>query len=316
MDTVARPISISEDDAIAKAKLSVIIPVYNEESEILAVINRIRENLILTSMEFEIIVVNDGSTDNTLAILEAAQKVDRRIRAVTYAVNRGKGFAVKTGILESKGDLGIYLDGDLDISPDSIQNFVKALEECDLVIGSKRHPLSVYQCPTTRKILSRCFYHLVKLLVSVKVSDTQVGLKGGKSVMLKYIFSNIGTRKYAFDVEFLKLASLLKLKVNELPVTICMTDKFKVKDIFFMARDLARISWRYRIRKHHYSEILNGAGFSVQSGPCKNATILPSTSPTVDERIHSFVEANTRSLSENTYSSINDPRTKATSPTH
>ena len=293
MEAIAPPISITEDDAIAKAKLSVIIPVYNEETKILAAITRIKESLSLTGMEFEIVVVNDGSTDNTLAVLVAAQKVDRRIRHVTYAVNRGKGFAVKTGILESQGDLGIYLDGDLDISPDSIQDFVKALEECDLVIGSKRHPLSVYQCPVTRKFLSKCFYHLVKLLVSVKVSDTQVGLKGGKSDILKYIFSNISTRKYAFDVEFLKLASLLKLRVNELPVSICMTDNFKVKDIFFMARDLARISWRYRIRKHHYSEIVSGAGLSVKSGL---STLLPSSAiPILDEINQQYsVEATTK----------------------
>lgn len=283
MEAIAGHISTTEDAIIAKAKLSVIIPVYNEETKILAAITRIKESLSLTGMEFEIVVVDDGSTDNTLAVLVGAQKVDRRIRHITYAVNRGKGFAVKTGILESQGDLGIYLDGDLDISPDSIQDFVKALEECDLVIGSKRHPLSVYQCPATRKLLSKCFYHLVKLLVSVKVSDTQVGLKGGKSDILKYIFSNISTRKYAFDVEFLKLATLLKLKVNELPVSICMTDNFKVKDIFFMARDLARISWRYRIRKHPYSEIVSGAGLSVQSG---QSTLLPSPATPKIGRAH------------------------------
>src|SRR5690606_13381194 len=100
---------------------------------------------------------NDGSRDETLEVLRREQAVDPRVRVLSYNVNMGKGYAVKTGIVKTRGELVMFTDGDLDISPDMISEYIRQLEDCDLVIASKRHPLSKYNAPASRKFLSRAF---------------------------------------------------------------------------------------------------------------------------------------------------------------
>jgi glycosyltransferase involved in cell wall biosynthesis len=128
---------------------------YNQEKNVLTALERIKRVAESTGLSYEIIVVNDGSSDDTLNALQEKFVSDSNIRVFTNPKNMGKGYAVKTGITNSHGYNVIFTDGDLHISPHRIAEYVKQLHDCDLVIASKRHPQSKVNAPPSRKCLSR-----------------------------------------------------------------------------------------------------------------------------------------------------------------
>jgi hypothetical protein len=140
-----------------------------------------------------------------------------------------------------------FLDGDLDISPSEIKNYIKELEGCDLVIASKAHPLSIITAPFVRKMLSRMFNVLVRLAVGINIKDTQSGLKLGNRVALRKIFNVMLVKRYAFDVEMLAVASRFNLKIKESPIKITLDCSFNLRDIVKMFIDVLGISYRLRI---------------------------------------------------------------------
>ena len=237
----------------SKYAISIIIPVYNEESKISSVLSHIKDVMGETQLDYELIVINDGSTDKTELVIKEEEKLDKRVRVLTYKQNRGKGHAVKMGILNSTGDVVSFLDGDLNISPHEIKNYVKELEGCDLVIASKSHPLSIISAPMVRKMLSRMFSILVRLAVGITIKDTQSGLKVGNGDALRKIFNVMLVKRYAFDVEMLAIASKLNLKIKESPINITLDGSFNIREIFKMFVDVLGISYRLRIL-HFYQK--------------------------------------------------------------
>lgn len=235
-----------------------MVPVYNQEAEVSFALGHLRSCLDALPLSYELIVVDDGSDDDTLAALQKEESVDSRIRVISYKPNRGKGYAVKKGVLESKGDVVMFIDGDLDVSPKLIGEYVGQLQENDLAIASKMHPLSVVKAPTSRRFLSRAFNLVVRLAVGIKVKDTQAGMKAGRGDALRKIFGMIVVKRYAFDVEVLAVASLLGLKIKELPVEITIDRKFKARDILKMFIDVLGIGYRLHIKrwyKHNINQI-------------------------------------------------------------
>lgn len=228
---------------------SIIVPVYNCAEKIELVMDSIRNSLHAWSGTYEIIVVNDGSTDNTLLLLERKFGLDSSVRVLTYPKNMGKGHAVKTGILACAGSKCLFIDGDLDISPNGIQAYFGKLKECDIVVASKRHRLSRVQSSKGRKLLSYAFSIFVRLATGVSVKDTQSGLKAGDSRLLKEIFSSMNVSRYAFDVELLVLAKEARLKVSEMPVEMTVKAKFKAREIINMTRDVIRIAYKHRLKQ-------------------------------------------------------------------
>jgi glycosyltransferase involved in cell wall biosynthesis len=231
--------------------ISVIIPVFNQQSKVSNSLKKIKEAVELVSHNYELIVVNDGSSDNTFMALKSHESKDEHIRIISYTPNRGKGYAVRQGVLHSHGNVVMFLDGDLDISPDSIKDYVEGLSSSDLVIASKRHPGSSVTIPKSRALLSRAFNMLIRVATGISQKDTQVGLKLGNGDMMRTLFRNVSVNRYAFDVELLTLASILHLKIHEMPVIIKIERRFNVKDIVKMLIDLTRISYKYRIA-HDY----------------------------------------------------------------
>jgi len=227
--------------------ISIIIPVYNEELNILSILNHIKNILSETLLDYELIVINDGSTDKTEPVLLEEQKLDKRVKILSYPRNKGKGHAVKMGVLNSRGDVVCFLDGDLDICPSEIKNYIKELEGCDLVIASKAHPFSVITAPIVRKMLSKIFNIFVRLAVGINIKDTQSGLKIGNGNALRRIFNVMLVKRYAFDVEMLAIASRLNLKIKESPIRITLDCPFKFREIVNMFIDVLGISYRLRI---------------------------------------------------------------------
>ena len=239
-----------------KTHISVVIPVHNQEKTISVLLSRIKEILNSTLRSYEIVVVDDGSFDNTFRVLQKEEKLDSSMTVISYIPNRGKGYAVKTGVMQSSGNLVLFADGDLDISHDKIKDYITELENCDLVIASKMHPQSKVKAPLSRKFLSRVFNSLVRLSIGLKVKDTQSGLKAGKGAALRTIFRIMLVKRYAFDVELLTIASALNLKIKEMPVEINLDHNFKVQDIAKMLLDVTAITYRYKVKRWYHKQLM------------------------------------------------------------
>ena len=225
--------------------LSIIIPAYNAESTIETVVKNISKLIDDANISYEIISVNDGSLDETLAIL---QKLESKfnLSCISYSENKGKGFAIRTGILSSHGKFVLYTDGDLDVSTDLILKYLKYLESYDIAIASKKHPDSKIHNIQSRAFLSNLFNFSVRVLTNLSIKDTQVGFKIGRGDTLRKIFNKMVIDRFSFDVEFLVIATLLKLKIIELPIEMTLKRHFNLKDILRMLLDLLRISFNYR----------------------------------------------------------------------
>lgn len=235
--------------------ISLIIPVFNQQSRISYSLKKIRQAVESAYSNYELVVVNDGSTDKTLTILKRVALTDEHLRIISYAPNRGKGYAVRQGILNSHGDAVLFLDGDLDISPDSIRDYVERLSTSDLVIASKRHPKSSVTIPKSRAFLSRAFNLIVKVGIGLPQKDTQAGFKAGNGDIMRTIFRNTSVNRYAFDVELLTIAHILHLKIQEMPVTMEIDRKFDIKEIVNMFMDVTRICYRHKVRHVYQKEL-------------------------------------------------------------
>jgi dolichyl-phosphate beta-glucosyltransferase len=254
--------------------LSIILPVYNGRSRIKSTLQNLRikldqlgpaiENLARHEIgeqsqlypPYEIIVVNDGSLDDTRKVVANVMKETPDIRLVSYKVNMGKGYAIKEGVNASRGKYILFMDGDGDIGTDVLTKYLQSLANADIVIGSKNHSRSVVSAPTSRKLLSKLFQIFVRVMLGLKVGDTQVGLKAGNGDAFRKIFQHVTVNRYAFDAEMLAIASILELRIKELPVRISLKKSFKRKDIMRMALDVIGIAYRLRISRW-YQKSLN-----------------------------------------------------------
>jgi len=228
-------------------EISIIIPCYNLESIVKTTVKNILENLEKFSDSFEILIVNDGSTDNTLEVIQDIKNNHECIHVITYSQNKGKGYAVKTGILQSIGSYIVFIDGDLDITSDAIQNYIEELNNFDLVIGSKSLQSSEIEIRQSRKILSDIFSSIVKFLTGLKIQDTQVGFKVGNGEDLRKIFKIMNIDGFAFDVELLVIATKLNLRIKEMPVKLKIMKSFRFNSAVQMFYDVLKITYNYKI---------------------------------------------------------------------
>jgi dolichyl-phosphate beta-glucosyltransferase len=241
-------------DIRSKAQISVIVPIYNGADTASFTLANIKQVLNATFQSYEIIVVDDGSYDNTLEHLQREEKLDQRVKVLSYTPNMGKGYAVKKGITKSYGKIVLFIDADSEISPNLITKFIKALKDHDIVIGNRWHPSSKeFNVPfSRRRLLSKCFNLVVRIATGMNIKDTQAGLKAGNGDILRTIFKTVTVRRYAFDVELLGIANLLNLSIKEIPIPIhCKPEysRLKISNIMQMVKDVAVVSYRARMTK-------------------------------------------------------------------
>ena len=232
---------------IAKPKLSFVMPAYNEEDNIDLVIKRADAVVTRLGLDYELIVVDDGSIDNTRSRVNDYAKNNGHVKVVGYKNNVGKGFALRTGFSHAVGDMVIFMDSDANIDPKQVVRYIEALKEADLVVASKWHPRSKVETPFARRLLSHGFNVLVKLLVGLRLSDTQTGLKAIRRGAFLGVFPRLTVKRYAFDVEMLALANLLGLRVAELPIHIRIRKLFSFQEVWRMFLDLLGITYRLRV---------------------------------------------------------------------
>jgi dolichol-phosphate mannosyltransferase len=240
---------------MGQVELSFVVPAYNEENSIEASLVTLDDVVGTKKLQYEIVVVDDGSKDNTLSkAIKYANSKDH-VKIVTYDKNAGKGYAVKAGFMQTTGDIVVFADSDMEIDLSVIPNYVKALERGDIVIASKWHQQSEIEMPLVRKLLSRSFNVLVRVLTGAKLKDTQVGLKVIKRSSFTDVFPRLTVKRYAFDVELLAVANLYGLKVVEMPVQLKMNANFKTTEVWRMFIDLLGIAYRLRIRRFYQKEV-------------------------------------------------------------
>ena len=234
---------------IRKPELTVVMPAYNEGQQIEDSLEKVDCVLQKNGSKYEVIVVDDGSLDGTSKKAMNYANRNGHVKIVSYERNSGKGHAVKTGFANARSDIIVFIDGDLDVEPEQITPFVKALKHADIVISSKWHPESRVEMSVMRRFLSHGFNLLVRLLTGVKFKDTQTGLKAVKRKQLEKIFPRILVKRFAFDVELLVLANIHGLKILELPVKARVKKMVNLREVWRMLIDLLGIAYRLKVTK-------------------------------------------------------------------
>ena len=240
--------------------ISVVIPAYNEEI-------RIRESLIearsffnKSDLDYEMIVVDDGSSDRTVEIVRNVSSDIPNLKLVRYKENRGKGYALRTGVLVTKGDPVLVMDADLSTPMEELWKLMPYLTEgqADLAIGSRALALSdiIRKQPWWRQGMGKIFNSIVRVLVIDGFSDTQCGFKLFTGSVARELFGQAMVDRFAYDVEILALAAHKGYRIAEVPIRWINSPESKVnpvKDSLRMLADILRI--RIRVGKAKSKEV-------------------------------------------------------------
>lgn len=233
-------------------EVSLVIPAYNESAIVLDTIRAASAKLAELTEDYEVLIVDDGSTDGMAALVRGCG--DPRVRLEGYAPNHGKGRAVRTGMLAARGDVVLCTDADLAYGVDVFAVILDRFRAGDagLVIGSRRLGGEGYKnYPPLRILMSKCF-GLLSHMISGLPYDTQCGIKGYRREAAEQIFSRCTTDGFSFDFEVLMRADRLGLKVEQIPVSVVNFRESKVnvvKDSARMFRDVFRIRKQVRSGK-------------------------------------------------------------------
>lgn len=241
-----------------KKLLSLIIPAYRQERTIVKDLLRIEKVLSELRYDFEMIVVVDGMADKTF---EKVKKINsKKIKVYTYQANKGKGYAIRYGMVRASGDIIGFIDAGMDINPNGISMLLEHFEwyDADMIIGSKRHPVSKVNYPLDRKIVSFLSQIWIKLLFGLNVRDTQVGMKFFRREVLENVARRLQVKKFAFDIEILVVAHHLGYKrIFEAPVdlTLNFSDSIVSRDLFMILLhtlwDTLAIFYRLKIKRYY-----------------------------------------------------------------
>lgn len=210
--------------------LSIIIPAYHAEKFIADNIRKADKLLKQINKPYEIICIIDGYNEMSGNAFtknkaeEVAEKLPEKVSIISYAQNRGKGYAVRYGMKKAQGELIGFIDAGRDIEYNNLINFIKLMEnpDIDVVIGSKRHPGSKVEYPLKRKLFSYGYQTFIQILFNLPIQDTQVGLKLFRKKVIKAILPYLTIDGFAFDIELLSLIHKMNYLIIEAPVTVKM----------------------------------------------------------------------------------------------
>lgn len=212
-------------------KLSLIIPAYNEEKRIADTLDAIFKYLSKQDYTYQVIVVDDGSQDRTG---EIAKQANPDIQLIAYHPNRGKGFAVKTGMQAAKGDIRVFFDADASTPINEIDKLWPIFKQgADVIIGSRMLPGSDIQIrqATYRQTMGRIYNLILKCLRLTDFPDTQCGFKAFTAESTNILFPRQTVHRFGFDCEILHIAKLHQLNVVQIPIRWINSPASKVHPI-------------------------------------------------------------------------------------
>jgi dolichyl-phosphate beta-glucosyltransferase len=244
---------VSEHSGVPNS-VSIVIPAYNEQEALPGAIESALGYLDDRSLAGEVVVVDDGSSDATEEIARRAAERDERVRVVSYAANRGKGYAVRRGVHEADAetDAVVFLDADLATPVEQIDGALEAIAEgAEVVVGTRIHPdAQIEQAqPPLRRVMGAGFRRLTRAMLGLRVSDITCGFKAFERDAARRIFDLATIDGWAFDAELLVIANRLGLRMAELPVRWCDSRDSRVRPLRNAAeswRQLRRIRRRMR----------------------------------------------------------------------
>jgi len=230
--------------------VSIIVPAYKQEKTIKQDLENILDTLLQTRWDFEIIVVVDGLLDKTYDIAKSLE--NKKLKVFGYETNKAR----------AEGDYVSFIDAGMDINPNGISMLLEHMEwyGADIIVGSKKHPVSKVNYPFVRKIYSWGYHTLVRMLFGLKLGDTQTGLKVMKREVLVKVLPRLAIKKFAFDIELLTVANYLGFKkIYEAPVYVTVefgksmfSPKFLFdKHIRNMVMDTLAVFYRLKILKYY-----------------------------------------------------------------
>lgn len=233
-------------------KVSLVIPMYNESSIIDVAIKTFSEYLKSKYEDWELIFVDDGSKDGCGDAVRKASETEPRIRLEGYPDNRGKGCAVRTGMLAAKGDIVVFTDCDNAYGEDAVGRMIDMFSEskADIIIGSRNLSKYGYKDYTfIRKLASKTYIKVIGIVAGFKFSDAQSGIKGFRREAAQKVFHNCEVDRFAFDLEAIMIAQKAGFKIEEMPVTIINHRESKVRvlrDAFKMLSDVRKMKKRIK----------------------------------------------------------------------
>jgi glycosyltransferase involved in cell wall biosynthesis len=228
---------------------SIVVPAYNESSRLGSSLDRVLAFLDEKAWDAELVVVDDGSCDDTAAIVRAYAQRDPRVRLVENPGNRGKGFSVRNGMLRATGQVMIFTDADLSSPIAESEKLVLAIRNgADVAIGSRwmQPELMTERQPVYRQLFGRIFNLILRMVLGLRFKDTQCGLKAFSRQAALQIFPRQQIERWGFDPELLFLARRLHLRTVEVPVAWAHDQRSKINPLFDgmkMAWEILRIRW-------------------------------------------------------------------------
>jgi len=232
---------------MAHPRLSIVIPAYNECMRIEGTLARVLECVNHRQWDAEILVVDDGSTDNTVDIVQRWMARHDRLHLVKNPGNRGKGYSVRNGLLQSAGDIVMFTDADLSAPIEEAERLIDAIDAgADVAIGSRwldKQKQTVHQ-PMYRRFFGRCFNWVTRKVIGLPFKDTQCGFKAFRRDAAQTIFRLQTIERWGFDPEILFIARKLKFSIVEVPVTWGHDERSRIsylKDGMKMLEEMAEI---------------------------------------------------------------------------
>jgi len=228
---------------------SIIIPAYNESQRIAATLERIGAYAREQKWELEVVVVNDGSRDNTVEVVNRIAQSYPFIHVIDNPGNRGKGYSVRNGMLHATGDVLLFTDADLSSPIEEANKLFDAIAAgADVAIGSRwlRAELQTQRQPLLRQIYGRLFNLALRIVLRLKFRDTQCGFKAFRGEAAHRIFPLQKIERWGFDPEILYLARKLGYRTVEVPVRWAHsagTRLHPLRDGMRMVLDVFRIRW-------------------------------------------------------------------------
>jgi glycosyltransferase involved in cell wall biosynthesis len=245
------------DRQAPRTMLSILMPAYNEAQSIAENVCETVETMRGLGIDFEIVVVDDGSLDGThTAAIDALRAWPECVRIVRCRRNEGKGNALICGTAYSKGEYVAFLDADMDLHPEQLESFFTIMKSsgADVVIGSKFHPLSKVDYPRLRRVYSFFYFMLVRSLFGLPVRDTQTGIKLFKREVLERVLPRVLVKRFAFDLELLANVHHFGYRIVEAPVVVNFNrvcSRLHLPAVWNVFVDTLAIFYRMRILRYY-----------------------------------------------------------------